>query len=302
MTGEGRVCVTADLPDARDDLTGLLGDIEHLEEIFGSWDQTQRGAVDAYRRSIEALYGEAIRRLVRSLKSAPAALAAMKSAVADEVVYAVLRRQGIIKPSVNERVEAALAGVRPMLATHGGDVELVSVEPPTVSVRFLGSCDGCPASSLTFHEGVEKAVKDACPEITTITQTKSGLEGPRSGAPDNPGGAALVSPFDLNRGGIWRRAGDVTQVPEGGVRAFDVGGQSVLLARIGTALTCFDNACAHLGMPIDQGHVERGILTCPHHGFAYDLSSGECITAPSVQLTARAVRVIGDRVEVRVSR
>jgi nitrite reductase/ring-hydroxylating ferredoxin subunit/Fe-S cluster biogenesis protein NfuA len=294
--------VITDPPQARDDLRGLVGDVEHLEEIFASWDQTQRGAVDAYRRSIEALYGEAIRRLIRSLKGDPAVLAAMKSAVADEVVYAVLRRQGIIKPSLNERVEVALAGVRPMLATHGGDVELVSVEPPTVSVRFLGACDGCPASALTFHEGVEKAVRDACPEITTITQTRGMVEAPRQGPPDSPGGAALVSPFDLNRGGTWRRAGEIAQVPEGGVRAFEVEGQSVLLARIGTAVTCFDNACAHLGMPLDDGHVERGILTCPHHGFAYDLTSGACITAPSVQLTARAVRVIGDRVEVRVSR
>jgi Fe-S cluster biogenesis protein NfuA/nitrite reductase/ring-hydroxylating ferredoxin subunit len=289
-------------PTTRDDLDGLLGDVEHLEGIFAGWDETPRGAVDAYRRAIEALYGEALRRMVRALKSDPAAMAAMKRAATDEVVYAVLRRQEIIRPSLNERVESALEGIRPMLATHGGNVELVSIEPPVVSVRFLGACDGCPASSLTFHEGVEKAVKEACPEITTITQIKGSGSAREHAASVDGTDPPLVSPFDLNRHGAWRRAGEVAQIPDGGVRAFDVGGQSVLLARLGGVVTCFENACAHLGMPLDDGRVERGILTCPHHGFAYDLSSGECITAPSVQLHPRAVRIVGDRVEVRVAK
>ena len=115
------------IPTKRDDLAGLAGDIERVEAIFASWDETQRSVVEAYRRAIEDLNGEALRRLVRALKDEPIAMAAMKQAVTDEVVYAVLRRHNILKPSLSERVEAALDGVRPMLASHGGDVELVSV-------------------------------------------------------------------------------------------------------------------------------------------------------------------------------
>ena len=83
----------------RDDLAGLVGDIERLEAIFATWDETQQAAVGAYKLAIEELEGEALRRLIRSLKTDPAALAAMKSAIADEVVYAVLRRHQIVKPS-----------------------------------------------------------------------------------------------------------------------------------------------------------------------------------------------------------
>jgi nitrite reductase/ring-hydroxylating ferredoxin subunit len=115
-------------------------------------------------------------------------------------------------------------------------------------------------------------------------------------------GALAVSPFDLNRGGSWRRAGELAQIPDSGVRAFDVGGASQLFARSGRVVTCFDNACAHLGMPLDDAQVERGVLTCPHHGFQYSLVSGHCITAPSVRLNSRAVRMIGDRIEVRMAR
>ena len=44
-----------------------------------------------------------------------------------------------------------LAAIRPFMATHGGNVELVAVKPPdTVEIRLLGSCHGCPASNQTL--------------------------------------------------------------------------------------------------------------------------------------------------------
>ncbi|MGD0719989.1 MAG: NifU family protein [Roseiarcus sp.] len=279
----------------RNDLAGFVGDIERLEAIFDSWDETPRAVVQAYRRSIEALNGEALRRLVRALKSDTAALAAMKSAVADEVVYAVLRRHDIVKPSLSERVEAALDGVRPMLASHGGDVELVRVAPPAIEVRFTGACDGCPASALTFHAGVKKAVQDSCPEIAEIRQVK-GLGGASEGS------VRFISPFALGAEGDWLFAATLSDIPERGVRAVTLGGEALLLSRQGAAVTCFQNACAHLGLALDGGEVADGVLTCPHHDFRYDLASGECLTAPQVQLQSHAVRVVGRRVEVRLSK
>ena len=279
----------------RNDLAGFVGDIERLEAIFETWDETPRAATEAYRRSIESLNAEAFRRLVRALKNDPAALAAMKSAVADEVVYAVLRRHEIVKPSLAERIEKALESVRPMLASHGGDVELIKVTPPAIELRFTGACDGCPASALTFHAGVKKAVQDACPEISEICQVK-GLGG------SGEGGVRFISPFALGAEGNWMFAASLSDLPKGGVRAMEVGGEKVLLSRQGAVIACFQNACAHLGLPLDSGEVRDGIITCPHHEFQYDLSSGECLTAPEVQLQSHAVRVVGRRVEVRLSK
>ena len=279
----------------RADLAGMVGDVERLETIFEGWDESPRSAVEAYRRAIEELHGEALRRLIRSLKAEPAALAAMKEAVADEVVYAVLRHHDIVRPSLNERVEVALESVRPMLASHGGDVELVKVAPPTIEVRFIGSCDGCPASALTFHAGVKKAVQDACPEITDVRQVK----GLGSGG---EGSVRFVSPFALGAEGNWLAAGALSDIPEGSIRAAEIGGEKLLLSRQGSVVTCFQNACAHLGFPLHDGEIEDGIITCPHHGFQYDLASGECLTAPEVALQSHAVRVIGERVEVRLAR
>lgn len=278
----------------RDDLAGFIGDIERLEAIFETWDETPRGVAQAHGRAIEALNAEAIRRLVRALKEDPQTRAAMIAAAADEVVYAVLRRHGIIKPSIGERIEKALESIRPMLASHGGDVELIRIEPPAIDVRFTGACDGCPASVLTFHAGVKKAVQDACPEITDIRQIK--------GQGGGEGGVRFVSPFALGAKGDWLPAGTLDEIRDGGVCAIELGGAKVLLSRRGPVVACFENACAHMGLPLDSGLIEDGVITCPHHAFQYDLASGECLTAPEVQLQAHAVRVIGRRVEVRLSR
>jgi len=151
-------------------LVELADDIWRLEGIVHGWDAGERDTVAAYRRAIEALHAEALRRILRACKAEPAALAALRSAAADEVVYAVLRRLGLLRPSLDERIENALDGVRPMLASHGGNVELVRIEPPRIEVRFLGACNGCASSGVTFHAGVQQAVLAACPEITEVVK------------------------------------------------------------------------------------------------------------------------------------
>jgi Fe-S cluster biogenesis protein NfuA/nitrite reductase/ring-hydroxylating ferredoxin subunit len=275
----------------RANLAGLLGDIERLEAIFETWDATSRAAVEAYRCAIDAINSEALRRLVRTLKTDKAALAAMKDALGDEIVYAVLRHHGIVKPSLSERVEVALAGVRPMLATHGGDVELVKVTPPSIEVRFLGACDGCAASALTFHAGVKKAVQDACPEITEVRQVK--------GLSRRESGAHFVSPFAPDN---WLFAGALSDIPDGGVLVTEIAGESAILFRHGAVVSCFRNVCAHLGLPIDGGEIVGRIITCPHHGFRYDLGTGECLTARDVRLQPHVVRVTASGVEVRLTK
>ncbi|HVY99795.1 MAG TPA: NifU family protein [Dongiaceae bacterium] len=278
-------------------LDALTLDLARLEAVAAGWDESQQSTLRAYRHALEALHKEAFRRLIAGLKQEPAALAAMRSAAADELVYAVLRRFELVRPSLQERIEQALETVRPMLASHGGSVELVAVRAPdAVEIRFTGACEHCPASALTFTEGVEKAIRLHCPEIAEIKQAKAGI----AAVPANVVG--FISPFALDPQGEWRLVSKLDDLPEGVLHAVTIDGDDLVLWREAGLVTCFQNACAHLGMPFDAGDVAAGIVTCPYHGFQYDLRSGECLTAPEVQLQPHAVRVIGDRVEVRLSR
>lgn len=275
-------------------LARLTQDIELLQALVATWDERERNTVRALERALDALHKEAFVRLIRALKSSPAAAAALRDAATDEVVYAVLRHHEILRASLQERVEGALASVRPLLASHGGDVELVAVElPDVVSVRLLGSCDGCSAAGLTMKEGVEKAVQERCPEIRQVRVVTSSVA--------SPGAVQFVSPFATAESSGWTHATTLARIPEGGVLALRLDGHSLLLSRAGNQVSCFENACAHLGMPLDDGEVTAGVITCPHHGFRFSLESGECLTVAEVQLQTHAARVRGDEVEVRFS-
>ncbi len=284
--------------DSQVNLDSLLKDIQSLESLVADWDEQQRNTLQALKKAHDDLNKEAFTRLIRALKTDPAALSILKEAVADEIVYAVLRHHGIVKATLHERVEDALETVRPSLKSHGGNVELVEIKPPeTVIIRLLGACDGCPASALTLSEGVEKAIKEYCPEITTIKKAKGGV----TAAPVDGVRVDFVSPFARSEDAGWVFVCKIDTIPEGQIKVTSVGDNEVLLSRFDNKVTCYENSCAHMGMPLDMGEVNQGILVCPHHGFEYSLETGECLTAPEVQLHTHAVRVIGDKVEVKLS-
>ena len=69
---------------------------------------------------------------------------------------------------MREKVEAALAKIRPMLERDGGSVDLVDVEGTIVKVRLTGACKGCPMSQMTLKSGIERIIKQDVPEVTEV--------------------------------------------------------------------------------------------------------------------------------------
>ena len=69
---------------------------------------------------------------------------------------------------MKEKVEAALNKIRPALQADGGDVEVVEVKDGTVKVRLTGACGGCPMSTMTLKNAVEKVIKEQVPEIKKV--------------------------------------------------------------------------------------------------------------------------------------
>lgn len=73
-----------------------------------------------------------------------------------------------MKDAIIEQIEEVLDQLRPSLARHYGDIELVGVEDDVVQVKFKGMCDGCPLSQMTLKMGIEAAIKDALPQIKEV--------------------------------------------------------------------------------------------------------------------------------------
>lgn len=70
---------------------------------------------------------------------------------------------------LKEKVKDVIEAIRPNLQSHGGDIELVSVdEDNTVNVRLQGACQGCPGAQMTLRMGVERLLKEKLPEVNKV--------------------------------------------------------------------------------------------------------------------------------------
>jgi Fe-S cluster biogenesis protein NfuA len=70
--------------------------------------------------------------------------------------------------TMREKVAVALAHIRPVLQADGGDVELVDVKEGVVSIRLTGACGGCPMSTMTLRNGIERIIREEVPEVKEI--------------------------------------------------------------------------------------------------------------------------------------
>ncbi|HJQ46677.1 MAG TPA: NifU family protein [Amycolatopsis sp.] len=110
----------------------------------------------------------------------------------DELVKGLLVLHDLHPQSTVDRVRAALDELRPYLGAHAGDVELVGIDAAGVlRLRLTGSCDGCPSSTVTAKYAIEKAVREAAPELTGL-EVEGQVEEPASG----PGGRPLLPLVD----------------------------------------------------------------------------------------------------------
>ena len=72
-------------------------------------------------------------------------------------------------PSVREKVQGVINLIRPAVQADGGDIELVDVTSDgLVQIRFHGACHGCPSSSMTLHQGIERNLRERVPEVTRV--------------------------------------------------------------------------------------------------------------------------------------
>ncbi len=70
---------------------------------------------------------------------------------------------------MREKIEAVLEQIRPALQADGGDVELVDVsQEGFVKVRLVGACGGCPMSTMTLKNGIERILREKVPELKEV--------------------------------------------------------------------------------------------------------------------------------------
>ncbi len=70
---------------------------------------------------------------------------------------------------MEQKVKEVIDKIRPSLQADGGDVKLISVsEDGIVKVQLTGACAGCPMSTMTLKNGIERTLKEHIPEVKEV--------------------------------------------------------------------------------------------------------------------------------------
>jgi Fe-S cluster biogenesis protein NfuA len=148
----------------RDEIQALEERLAHLEQLPPG---ESREAGLAAAEGLLRVYGEALRRVVSLIGHE-----AVQTLQEDELVSQLLLLHELHPASLEERVTSALAELSPYIGSHGGGIELVSIEGDVARVRLEGSCVGCSASTATLKLAVEEAVLRAAPELRAVEATE----------------------------------------------------------------------------------------------------------------------------------
>lgn len=91
-----------------------------------------------------------------------------------------------------------------------------------------------------------------------------------------------------------------SEVPPGTIFELQVEGKTVALANVDGKFHAIDAVCLHRGGPLAQGELQGKVVTCPWHGWQYDVTSGKAVMNPAVGVQCYAVDVRGEDIFVDV--
>lgn len=100
----------------------------------------------------------------------------------------------------------------------------------------------------------------------------------------------------------WIEVGATADFPAGEKKCVNAGDLPAVVCNVDGRLCAAVNICPHAGLPVGDGDFTGSVLTCPYHGYTFDVTSGRNVDLDSdPPLTTLAVRVTNDqRVEIDV--
>ena len=268
--------------DPVDRVEGLLAELESLPDPAA-----RTTAMEALQALLQ-LYGEGLERVLQ--RSGPVQARALAE---DDLIGHLLLLHGLHPVDVETRVRTALAGVRPYLESHGGNVELLGVHDGVARLRMQGSCSGCPASAMTLKLAIEDAIYKMAPDIDSVeaegveeqsTPAPGAL--PMAGSDGLPASSGLpMVHHDPDADGTWSTAGGLPQLAAGGTLLKEVAGQPVLFAALDGDRYAYRPTCPGCESSLEEAVLEGGELVCAGCGHRYDVRrAGRCLDAPQLYL------------------
>lgn len=129
-------------------------------------DPVARALVHECLQGLLGYYGEGLNHLLQVVRaSGPAGEYVLGQLLDDPVVRGLLLIHGLHPVGLPARLNQAIEKVRPYMESHGGSVELLSLENDFARFRLQGACKTCPSSGVTMELALRRAIEEACPDL-----------------------------------------------------------------------------------------------------------------------------------------
>ncbi|HEY3308861.1 MAG TPA: Rieske (2Fe-2S) protein [Desulfuromonadaceae bacterium] len=92
----------------------------------------------------------------------------------------------------------------------------------------------------------------------------------------------------------------LSDVPNFGKKLVTVAGREILLINIKSAIYACENECPHQGSPMAAAIVKEGTISCPRHGYRFNLIDGSCRDFPEYTLKIFPVQIVGEDILVEL--
>jgi len=275
--------------DGPEQLVGRVQDLQERLEAAG--ESGTRELAQELVSAVVQMYGVGLERILESLFQAgeDGELIAV-GLTEDPLVTTLLLIHDLHPVGLSDRVQAALDSVRPYMESHGGNVELLSLEDGVARIHLQGSCSDCSASSVTLELAIKQALEEAAPdleglEVEGVAPQATGLALPMSD-PDQPSGLELpivMSPAPAAPS--WFEVDSVDELAEGSIVATSVAGSDLVIANVDGSMLAYRDACAGCGGPLHDGELVEGALACAHCERSFFLPrAGRSMDAERIQL------------------
>jgi Fe-S cluster biogenesis protein NfuA/nitrite reductase/ring-hydroxylating ferredoxin subunit len=251
----------------------LVERIQDLQaRLESSGESSTRALADELVAAIVQMYGAGLERIIGALMDAGAEGERIAGSLAeDELVATLLLIHDLHPVPLEQRVQDALDSVRPYMESHGGNVELLSLEHGVARIHLRGSCSDCSASSVTLELAIKQALEEMAPDLEGLE-----VEGIASST-------AMQLPLVMSAP-VWIEL-EVASLADGSLASVNAAGSDLVVANVDGSLLAYRDRCAACGAPLHDGLLLAGALSCPECGRSFFLpSAGRSMDDDRMQL------------------
>ena len=89
-------------------------------------------------------------------------------------------------------------------------------------------------------------------------------------------------------------------VPDQGLQV-TVSGRTLAVFFHNSEWFAIDDACPHKRTPLSQGNCAMGQVSCPMHGWTFNLRTGACTETPHKPVITHEARAVGQDIQIRLN-